>query len=306
MAACNGYDVNLQSRLAVAIQLQGRKQDADAIWNEIATRFETNGTPDEQAVAARALINAAENAASPNYERAFKILVRVLGTSPNNAKARLEYARLLMDDFPSARDVNIADVPSDPVALLEPIVEQNPTRLYFAMLHVEAIYQRLQKKLQDDAPVDDATIAHALEHADKLFTRFANHPGVAFLAFRTRRACLKRDPPPPHFIREHGRFDEFCLSIFNAPDIPEQDKASILESQLDRLADLIDWPRMFKRNAQIVRNELDKFTGQRAEEFEERYRNLRAKVPDEAFPRFPPMRRHRPFRFPFHDADENP
>ena len=132
----------------------------------------------------------------------------------------------------------------------------------------------------------------------------ANHPGVALLVFRTRMAYfeyVKQNNPPPRFSRESGRLDEFCLSIFNSPDVPEKDKADILNIQLDNLADLTDSPLRFKRRARTVREELDKYTGQGADEFEERLRTLQSKVPDME----PPPPHHRPYHM-FWQMDDRP
>lgn len=279
--ACGGYDADEQSRLAIAIQRQGRKQEADAIWNEIAAKLESGDTPDERAVAARALINASDNPASPNCKRAFDIIARILRTSPDNAKARLEYARLLMNDCPYAQTETIPGVPADPVALLATLAEQDPHRAYFAILHVQSICQRLQRKLHDNAPIDDDDAAHVLEWTERLYARFANHPGAASLAFRARRLYLlyiTQNAPPPRRSREQGRFDEFCLSIFNSPEVPEQDKEAILETQLDSLSENTDSSRRFRLHARIVERELQKFVGRRKAEFEARYKALQEQV----------------------------
>ena len=272
-----GYDADVQSRLAVALREQGRKQEADAIWNEIATRFESSGTPDERAVAACALINTADGPESPNNKRAFDIIVRILRMSPDNARARFEYARLLLNECPVAMAEQIPGVPSNPVDLFAELEKHEPGRANYAILHVQAIYKRLQRKLRNRETVDAASAAHALDLAEKLYTRFANHPGVAYLVFRTRRLYLvsvRHNSSPPHQAREQGRFDEFCLSVFNSPEVPEQDKESILESQLDSLVDHAGSSRRFKHRAKLVESEINKFTGARKAEFEERYRDL--------------------------------
>ena len=219
----------------------------------------------------------------PNCARAFDILAHILRASPDNAKARLEYARLLMNECPSAKAETFPGVPSDPVDLLAALAAQEPGRAFFALLHVQAVYQRLQRQLRGNEPTDDASAAHALELAERLFTKFANHPGVAFLAFRTRRLYLlhiRRSTPPPHQSREQGRFDEFCLSVFNSPEVPEQDKESILEAQLDSLADHTGSARRFRHRARVVERELQKFTGRRKTEFAERFKTLQEQVPD--------------------------
>lgn len=246
-------------------------------------KFEAGDTPDERAVAACALINASDNPASPNCKRAFDIIAHILRTSPDNAKARLEYARLLMNDCPYAQSETFPGVPADPVDLLATLAEQEPYRAYFAILHVQSICQRLQRKLHENAPIDDDDAAYVLERTERLYARFANHPGAASLAFRTRRLYLlyiTQNAPPPRRSREQGRFDEFCFSIFNSPEVPEQDKETILETQLDSLSDHTDFPRRFSIRAQIVERELQKFVGRRKAEFEARYKALQEQVPD--------------------------
>lgn len=302
--ALQGYDANDQSRLAFAIQRQGRKDEADSIWNEIATRFSANGSPDDQAIAARALVNVTDDVSSPNYKLAFDILQRILARDPTNQKARFEYARMLIEECPFVKGVTIPGVPNDPVALLDELVARNPQRLQFAIARMHAIYLRFKKKLDADEAISDEEVQQTLARAEELFMRSANHPGVALLVFRTRIAYLeyvKWDNPPPRFSRESGRLDEFCLSIFNSPDVPEKDKADILEIQLDKLADMTDSPRRFKRRARIVREELDKYTGQGADEFEERLRTLQSKVPDME----PPPPHRRPYHM-FWQMDDRP
>ena len=113
--------------------------------------------------------------------------------------------------------------------------------------------------------------------------RFANHPGVAYLVFRTRRLYLmymRHNSPPPHQAREQGRFDEFCLGVFNSSEVPEQDKESILEAQLDSLAEHADSTRRFKHRTKLVEDEIKKFTGARKAEFEERYQDLKESQPE--------------------------
>lgn len=284
LAAANGnYDPDVQSRLAIAVMKQGRKQEADAIWNGIATRFASGGTPDERAVAARALINTADGPESPNNKRAFDIIASILRTSPDNAKARFEYARLLLDECPFAMAEPIPGIPSNPIDLFAALEKQDPGRTFYAILHVQAVYKTLQKKMRNKETVDDASAAHALELAEKLYMRFANHPGVAYLVFRTRRLYLmymRHNSPPPHQAREQGRFDEFCLGVFNSSEVPEQDKESILEAQLDSLAEHADSTRRFKHRAKLVEDEIKKFTGARKAEFEERYQDLKESQPE--------------------------
>lgn len=307
----NGNDVNSLSRLASAIQRQGRRQEAENIWNDIATRYAGSGSTDDQVLAARALINVTDDPSSSNYRRAFDILRRVLSRDPSHTKARLEYARLIMEECPFVQDAPIPDVPSDAVVLFNGLVAGNPQHSYYAMLRVQAIYERFRRKLQGDEPINAELAKEAAANAEDLYARFATHPGVAFLVFRTRKAYLehvRRDSSPLRHSREMGRFTEFCRSVFNSSEVPEDDKASILDAQLDDLSGHLDSPRLFFHRAQDIRAELDKFSGARAEEFEDRLRTLQAKVPDNPLPDlFHPRhsRRHR-HRFHWRDEDDTP
>ena len=234
-------------------------------------------------MAARALINTADGPESPNNKRAFDIIASILRTSPDNAKARFEYARLLLDECPFAMAEPIPGIPSNPIDLFAALEKQDPGRTFYAILHVQAVYKTLQKKMRNKETVDDASAAHALELAEKLYMRFANHPGVAYLVFRTRRLYLmymRHNSPPPHQAREQGRFDEFCLGVFNSSEVPEQDKESILEAQLDSLAEHADSTRRFKHRTKLVEDEIKKFTGARKAEFEERYQDLKESQPE--------------------------
>ena len=282
LMALGENDADGQSRLAVAVQRQGRKEEAASIWNAIATRFSHGGTPDEQAVAARALISTADDMSSPNCKLAFDILRRVLEKHPENPKARLEYARMMIEECPFANGVVMPGVPSDPVQILDELVSRNPQRLYYAVLRMKALYRQYCQKLDRGEPVEDEESAHLLAQAEDLFARYANHPGVASLVYLVRQAYLDHamlNCPPSRFTRRHGQFVEFCRVIFNSPDIPDQDKTDILDAQLEELADLTDSSRRFKHHAQLIRAELDKFSGLRAKEFEERLRLLQEKVP---------------------------
>ncbi len=297
LMALGENDADGQSRLAVAVLRQGRKDEAASIWNAIAARFSRGGTPDEQAVAARALISAADDMSSPGCKLAFDILRRVLEKHPENQKARLEYARMLIEGSPFASGVVMPGVPSDPVRILDELVAQNPQRLYYAVRRMKALYRQYCRKLDKDEPVEDEESAHLLAQAEDLFARYANHPGVASLVYHARRAYLDHamlNCPPPRYTRRHGQFVEFCRTIFSSPDIPGQDKAEIVDAQLEELGDLVDSPRRFGRHAQMIRDELDKFSGQRAKEFEERLRLLQEKVPadDPNERRFAPRRHH--------------
>ena len=89
---------------------------------------------------------------------------------------------------------------------------------------------------------------------------------------------ITQNAPPPRRSREQGRFDEFCLSIFNSPEVPEQDKEAILETQLDSLSENTDSSRRFRLHARIVERELQKFVGRRKAEFEARYKALQEQV----------------------------
>ena len=85
-----------------------------------------------------------------------------------------------------------------------------------------------------------------------------------------------------HQAREQGRFDEFCLGVFNSSEVPEQDKESILEAQLDSLAEHADSTRRFRfrHRAKLVEDEIKKFTGARKAEFEERFLDLKESQPE--------------------------
>ena len=74
----DAHDITYRTRLAFVIQQQGRKEEADAIWNEISTRFSEEGTPDERAAAARALANVGAVPIAANRKRALGILRGVL------------------------------------------------------------------------------------------------------------------------------------------------------------------------------------------------------------------------------------
>lgn len=307
----NANDVDSLSHLAYVIQRQGRRQEAESIWNDIITRYSESGSPDDQVQTARALINVADDTASPNFRSAFEILRRVLSKNPSHARARFEYAKLLMEECPFAQDAPIPNVPSDAITLLNGLVAENPQRVHLALLRAQAVYDRFQRKMQNDETINDEMAKNVDVIAEDLYARFANHPGVAFLVFRMRKACLqysRRNNSPPHHSREVGRFTAFCRLVFNSPECPEDDKAFILDAQLDDLSDHLDSPRHFFHRAQDIRAELDKFSGARAEEFEDRLRTLQAKVPDNPLPDLfhPRHFRHHRRRFHWRDEDDTP
>ena len=190
-----------------------------------------------------------------------------------------------MDSDLSAENELVPGLPSDPVVLLDELVRQSPDTLRFALFRLKAMYEHIEQKAFDGSPVDEKVMARAVEWAEDLYARFANHPGVASLVYRVRKEHvdhLRRHAPPPVASRLAGRLNEYTLSVFGSDDIPEHDKESILDIQIDELADMSENSRrFFGRHAQLIRSELERFTGTRKDEFEERYERIRSKVPEQ-------------------------
>lgn len=204
------------------------------------------------------------------------LLGSVLTEEPQNDRARYLCAMWLLED--PTRHVPIADIPDNPLEILDDLSDRCPENVTYLMAYIEAMTNAIAEKPADEW-IDFCDSAEA--KSNLLVGRFQNSPHAVITAIKFHRTLARafRDIG----AWPGGRFEldgirSVIMLLFNQPGFPESEKEFLIEDQLDLLE------RMSMRQPSLMRprrmrmgleRKIDLYNGPRKKEFSERLEKLK-------------------------------
>lgn len=194
----NGYPTAADhNNLAEALRRQGRDDEADAIFRNVANEYSSSTNSIDRFEAVRALTSLAqEKYDSPDRAFAFKIVADLLKDSPHNPDYRYQYALILGSNPHLFSKQRIPDVKPNPTLILNQLADEYPDRPEYGLALVDLVDSRLRAS-RNPKLADRNDFALALERADRLLGRFPNMPDVVSTVIRMRSSYA-------NFLRKAG------------------------------------------------------------------------------------------------------
>lgn len=176
-----------RNNLADVLRRQGRDDEADALYREVATRFSESTNAVDRFESVRALkALAQENYESPNRAKAFEILAELLKDDPQNPDYRYQYALILGPTPRQFTGERLPDIKPNPTLILSQLTDEYPDRPEYGLALIDLVERRLRGR---SPKLSDRTdFAGALERADRLLGRYPNMPDVVSAVIRMRTA----------------------------------------------------------------------------------------------------------------------
>lgn len=184
--------------LAAALRRQGRADEANAIYRDVADAFAASANAADRFEAVRALkALAQDDYGSPDRVRAFKILAGLLKESPRDPDYRYQYALILGADPRVFAALRLPGLKPNPTTILSQLADEYPDRPEYGLALVDLVERRL-RACRSPRAEDLYDFAHTMERADRLLGRFPNMPDVVSAVIRMRDAYV-------NFLRRIGR-----------------------------------------------------------------------------------------------------
>ena len=186
-----------RNNLADALRRQGRTDEANAIYREVADGFaaSTNATDRFESVRALKAL-AQDDYDSPDRVRAFQILADLLKESPRDPDYRYQYALILGANPRVFAALRLPGLKPNPTQILSQLADEYPDRPEYGLALVDLVERRLRTTRRPRAE-DLYDFSNAMERADRLLGRFPNMPDVVSAVIRMRDAYV-------NFLRRIG------------------------------------------------------------------------------------------------------
>ncbi|MDO4366355.1 MAG: protein kinase, partial [bacterium] len=186
-----------RNNLADALRRQGRTDEANAIYREVADGFaaSTNATDRFESVRALKAL-AQDDYDSPDRVRAFQILADLLKESPRDPDYRYQYALILGANPRVFAALRLPGLKPNPTQILSQLADEYPDRPEYGLALVDLVERRLRATRRPRAE-DLYDFSNAMERADRLLGRFPNMPDVVSAVIRMRDAYV-------NFLRRSG------------------------------------------------------------------------------------------------------
>ena len=186
-----------RNNLADALRRQGRTDEANAIYREVADGFaaSTNATDRFESVRALKAL-AQDDYDSPDRVRAFQILADLLKESPRDPDYRYQYALILGANPRVFAALRLPGLKPNPTQILSQLADEYPDRPEYGLALVDLVERRLRATRRPRAE-DLYDFSNAMERADRLLGRFPNMPDVVSAVIRMRDAYV-------NFLRRIG------------------------------------------------------------------------------------------------------
>ncbi len=186
-----------RNNLADALRRQGRTDEANAIYREVADGFaaSTNATDRFESVRALKAL-AQDDYDSPDRVRAFQILADLLKESPRDPDYRYQYALILGANPRVFAALRLPGLKPNPTQILSQLADEYPDRPEYGLALVDLVERRLRVTRRPRAE-DLYDFSNAMERADRLLGRFPNMPDVVSAVIRMRDAYV-------NFLRRIG------------------------------------------------------------------------------------------------------
>ena len=186
-----------RNNLADALRRQGRTDEANAIYREVADGFaaSTNATDRFESVRALKAL-AQDDYDSPDRVRAFQILADLLKEAPRDPDYRDQYALILGANPRVFSALRLPGLKPNPTQILSQLADEYPDRPEYGLALVDLVERRLRATRRPRAE-DLYDFSNAMERADRLLGRFPNMPDVVSAVIRMRDAYV-------NFLRRIG------------------------------------------------------------------------------------------------------
>lgn len=218
--------------LAESLAAQGKSQDAEAIWNELAQGRDITAVRSLRALGGQLrALPGRENVPDGNAEliqQAWELLQKLRKAAPNDPELRYLAASILSENPRIGRGENSIDI-------LKKLVEDKPDNPAYRLLLL-----RLAGKIHPSNVDFDAQIAFALKQADELLVRHPNEPEVLVTAADVKlkhAANLAREGRTSEAIGALNRAIGLYAIIAQHPDAPPEglEKLSEFEARLNSI-----------------------------------------------------------------------
>lgn len=186
-----------RNNLADALRRQGRTDEANAIYREVADGFAASTNATDRFESVRALKTLAQDDYdSPDRVRAFQILADLLKESPRDPDYRYQYALILGANPRVFAALRLPGLKPNPTQILSQLADEYPDRPEYGLALVDLVERRLRATRRPRAE-DLYDFSNAMERADRLLGRFPNMPDVVSAVIRMRDAYV-------NFLRRIG------------------------------------------------------------------------------------------------------
>lgn len=186
-----------RNNLADALRRQGRTDEANAIYREVADGFAASTNATDRFESVRALKTLAQDDYdSPDRVRAFQILADLIKESPRDPDYRYQYALILGANPRVFSALRLPGLKPNPTKILSQLADEYPDRPEYGLALVDLVERRMRATRSPRAE-DLYDFANTMERADRLFGRFPNMPDVVSAVIRMRDAYV-------NFLRRIG------------------------------------------------------------------------------------------------------
>ena len=220
--------------------------------------------------AVRALLSLSALPESPEGERAFGMLERLLAADSANPEYRFQYARLLGAHPRLFRKLQIPGVEPNALRLLLKLCESYPERPEYGVELMNLSLRRLRMPRGFSGRGRSET-EEAVALSERLLGRFPNDPAVVSSAVQLHSRCielLRRNGEDAKARKETDRLLAILEILFHNPEVSDDVRENLIQLQLERL-ELFRHGR--SADAEVlegkIRGELESYRGSRADEF---------------------------------------
>ncbi len=225
-------------RLAHTLFVQGKRDEATALFREIIDRY-SSGKSVEWLDAVWAHLHFIQTNPdcdnSADEQSARRILANHLSGNVASDRALFLYAQLLQAS-PKVSSDPIPGQPNDPLEILDDLSTRHPNNGRYWQSFVDGATAWLKTA----SPTNDCpeTIESALDKSDIMLWRFLNRPHAvsSALSFKRAYAAWLRDSGVRHrAYRSLASLDVLTRALLNQPSLPEQDQSDLIALSLDEM-----------------------------------------------------------------------
>ena len=219
-------DADARILLANSLRRQGKDDEAEQIFRDVADAFTRSPYPADRYAAVQAIRELTPDKPSEtdneNLQRAYYIITDLLKAAPNNPDYLYQYAALLgQAPFLSATN-SATRAKASATQILNRLAREYPDRPEYGLALVDLVESRLRTtKILRGA--ERGEVMAALERADRLLARHPNMPDVVSAVLRLRvtyAAFLRRTGEDDAAKRETARTSGMLEMLASSPEPP--------------------------------------------------------------------------------------
>ena len=219
-------DADARILLANSLRRQGKDDEAEQIFRDVAEAFTRSPYPADRYAAVQAIRELTPDKPSEkdneNLQRAYYIITDLLKAAPNNPDYRYQYAALLgQAPFLSASN-SVTRAKASATQILNRLAREYPDRPEYGLALVDLVESRL-RTIKTLRGAERGEVMAALERADRLLARYPNMPDVVSAVLRLRvtyAAFLRRTGEDDAAKRERDRTSGMLEMLASSPEPP--------------------------------------------------------------------------------------